>query len=187
MNPMADRTDALTTEEDVDEVLKLALRMQGRADEDLRSRLVAAAEELGISPEELASAEAEYVLNKEERKEFLEFKQRQVREFREHFFAYITINTLLVAINFITAETVNWAIWPILGWGIGLAFHAWGSLNSGSESFQEEFANFRRKRRRKRKDDEHEGHLATSIRLGFGNYGASLEDVKKRVGDDDDD
>ncbi len=187
MKRMADRLDALMTEEDVDEVLKLALRRQGRADEDLRSRLVAAAEELGISPEELVLAEEEYALSKEERKEFHEFKQRQVREFREHFFAYIIINTLLVAINWITSGTVNWAIWPILGWGIGLAFHAWGSLNSGSESFQEEFSNFRRKRRRKGEEERHENHLAATVRLGFGNYGAPPEGMKKRDGTEHDD
>jgi hypothetical protein len=46
-------------------------------------------------------------------------------------------------------------VWPILGWGIGLAFHAWGSLNSASESFQSEFAAFRKKRaRRQRRDDD---------------------------------
>jgi hypothetical protein len=182
MKPMADRTDALMTEEDVDEVLKLALRKQGREDHDLRARLVEAAEELGISPEELAAAEQEYALGKEERREFHEFKQRQVREFREHFFAYIIINTLLVAINWITAGTVNWAIWPILGWGIGLAFHAWGSLNTGSESFQEEFSNFRRRRRRKQ-DEERNNRLPTNVKLGFGVYGAALED--KRDLDDD--
>ncbi len=182
MEQMADRTDALITEEDVDEVLKLALRKQGRADQDLRARLVEAAEELGISPAELLQAEEEYALCKEERKEFHEFKQRQVREFREHFFAYIIINSLLVAINWITAGTVNWAIWPILGWGIGLAFHAWGSLNSGSESFQEEFSNFRRRRRRKL-DEERSNRLPTNVKLGFGVYGASLDDKK----DHDDD
>lgn len=183
---MADRTDALTTEEDVDEVLKLALRKQGRADHDLRDRLLAAAEELGISAEELEEAELEYAQSKEERKEFVEFKQRQVREFREHFFAYIIINSLLVAINWLTAGTVNWAIWPILGWGIGLAFHAWGSLNSGSETFQEEFASFRRRRSRKRVEEEHNDRLAATVRLGFGTYGASLDDPKNRTKDEAD-
>jgi hypothetical protein len=185
MKPMADPMDALLSEEDVDEVLKLALRKQGHADPDLRSRLAAAAEELGITPDELALAEQEYAQTKEEKKEFVEFKRRQVREFREHFFAYIIINTLLVAINWITAGTVNWAIWPILGWGVGLAFHAWGSLNSGSESFQEEFANFRRKRRNKKKEDER--WFAQTSLLGFGVYGAKDEVRNKKRDDDDDD
>jgi hypothetical protein len=59
-----------------------------------------------------------------------------------------------VAINLMTAGTVDWAIWPILGWGVGLAFHAWGSLNTGSETFQEEFEDFRRRKNRRRKLDD---------------------------------
>lgn len=151
---MAERLESVTNDEDVDEVLKLALRKQGRGDPGLRERLLATAEELGISENEIIEAELEYARTKKERVEFLEFKQRQVREFREHFFVYIVINTMLVGINFVTTGTVSWAIWPILGWGIGLAFHAWGSLNTGSETFQEEFAAFRRRRLRKRERED---------------------------------
>ena len=184
MGAMADHLDALTTEEDVDEILKLALRRQGRCDEDLRNRLLAAAEELGISPDELQSAEEEYVKTKEEKTEFLEFHKRQVREFREHFFAYIIINTMLVVINFMTSQTVNWAIWPILGWGIGLAFHAWGSLNTGSDSFQEEFANFRRKRlRRSEKGIEPEPERFRGVKIGVVSHSSLAKDV--RLDEDD--
>lgn len=151
---MPDRLESVTNDEDVDEVLKIALRNQGRSDPGLHERLMVTAQELGISEGEVERAEKEYARSKKERIEFLEFKQRQVREFREHFFVYIVVNTLLVVINFLTAQTVNWAIWPILGWGIGLAFHAWGSLNTGSESFQEEFAAFRRRREKKRRRDD---------------------------------
>jgi len=154
MTPMAETQDALSTDEDVDEILKLALRKQGRDDFGLRARLESAAQELGISAQELTEAEEEYSFAKKDRFEFLEFRRRQVREFREHFFAYIIINTLLVAINLMTAGTVDWAIWPILGWGVGLAFHAWGSLNTGSETFQEEFEDFRSRKNRRRKLDD---------------------------------
>ena len=44
--------------------------------------------------------------------------------FRAHLLAYLLVNTGLVAINLI--ETPNgyfWAIWPIIGWGLGLAAH----------------------------------------------------------------
>ena len=153
---MKERLDSVTSDDDIDEVLKIALRNQGRTDPGLHDRLMTTAHELGISETEVLEAEREYSRSKKERGEFLEFKRRQVREFREHFFVYIVVNTLLVVINILTVQTVSWAIWPILGWGIGLAFHAWGSLNTGSESFQEEFAAFRKRkeRRRKREDDD---------------------------------
>jgi len=41
-----------------------------------------------------------------------------------HAAAYIVVNVLLVAINLITSREYPWCIWPIMGWGIGLFFHA---------------------------------------------------------------
>lgn len=146
---MSDKPSLLRSDEDVDGILMLALRRQGRDDQDLRSRLLASAEELGISEEELALAEAEYAKVHNQKADFIEFRQKQVREFREHFFTYIVVNTFLVAIDFLSDQRIEWAMWPILGWGIGLAFHAWGSLNASSDSFQSEFAHYIRKKERK--------------------------------------
>ncbi|NQU22805.1 MAG: 2TM domain-containing protein [Candidatus Nealsonbacteria bacterium] len=41
-----------------------------------------------------------------------------------HLFAYITINLLLVVINFSTSPQYLWFVWPLAGWGIGLLSHA---------------------------------------------------------------
>ena len=38
--------------------------------------------------------------------------------------AYLVVNTLLVAINLISDPSYFWAIWPMLGWGVGVATHA---------------------------------------------------------------
>jgi len=44
--------------------------------------------------------------------------------FRAHLFAYVLVNAGLVAMNLIqTPNGYFWAIWPILGWGLGLAAH----------------------------------------------------------------
>ncbi|MCH8979041.1 MAG: 2TM domain-containing protein [Armatimonadetes bacterium] len=149
---MAEENERLASEEDVDEILKLALRRQDGSDTDLRGRLNVAAQELGISDQHLKEAETEYLTNKAETQQFLEFKNRQRRELREHVFAYFIVNALLVAINLFTSGQITWSVWPILGWGVGLAFHAWAALNSDSETFQEEFEQFRRKQDRKKED-----------------------------------
>lgn len=44
--------------------------------------------------------------------------------FRSHLIAYLLVNAGLVAINLIqTPGGYFWAIWPIFGWGLGLAAH----------------------------------------------------------------
>jgi hypothetical protein len=44
--------------------------------------------------------------------------------FRSHLMAYVLVNAGLVAINLLTSPGYFWAIWPMLGWGIGLGAHA---------------------------------------------------------------
>ena len=49
------------------------------------------------------------------------------RELGAHVLAYVLVNGFLVAIWFATSggDTFFWPMFPILGWGIGLAFNVW--------------------------------------------------------------
>jgi hypothetical protein len=47
------------------------------------------------------------------------------REFRNHALVYVAVNALLVVIWAASGAGYFWPIWPIAGWGIGLAAHAW--------------------------------------------------------------
>jgi hypothetical protein len=46
------------------------------------------------------------------------------REFQAHVLAYVAVNAALVAIWFLVGGGFFWPIIPILGWGIGVLFHA---------------------------------------------------------------
>lgn len=55
-------------------------------------------------------------------------KRRQ--GFRTHLIVYLAVNVALWTIWFVIAAVADagwfpWAIFPTLGWGIGLAIHAW--------------------------------------------------------------
>jgi hypothetical protein len=45
-----------------------------------------------------------------------------------HALAYLSVNVLLVALWLATGASFFWPLFPIFGWGIGLAFHAWSVL-----------------------------------------------------------
>lgn len=52
--------------------------------------------------------------------------------FRSHLIAYAFVNAGLVVINFLTTGfDPFWAIWPMFGWGIGLAAHAMSVYMNG--------------------------------------------------------
>ena len=46
------------------------------------------------------------------------------RRFRVHLAVYLAVNALLVLIWATTPATNFWPVWPMLGWGIGIAAHA---------------------------------------------------------------
>jgi hypothetical protein len=50
---------------------------------------------------------------------------KKKRDFRGHVFIYVAVNAVLVAIWAITGAGFFWPIFPILGWGIGVAANAW--------------------------------------------------------------
>jgi 2TM domain len=60
-----------------------------------------------------------------------EFRERAVgrlrkrAEFRANVLAYVLVNSLLVGNWAVTGAGFFWPVFPILGWSIGLAFHAW--------------------------------------------------------------
>jgi hypothetical protein len=51
---------------------------------------------------------------------------KKKRDFRTHLFMYVAVNAMLVVIWAITSDGgLFWPIFPILGWGIGVAGNAW--------------------------------------------------------------
>ncbi len=42
-----------------------------------------------------------------------------------HLTVYLLVNVFLVGIWAASGGGYFWPIWPILGWGVGIGFHAW--------------------------------------------------------------
>ena len=51
--------------------------------------------------------------------------------FYRHLTSFVLVNAFLVALNLFTSPGHFWAIYPLLGWGIGLASDAFGTFGSG--------------------------------------------------------
>ena len=47
------------------------------------------------------------------------------RAFQLHATLYVAVNLLLIVIWAMTGAGYFWPVWPILGWGIGIAIHYW--------------------------------------------------------------
>ena len=63
------------------------------------------------------------------------------REFVEHLVSYLIVNGMLVAVWLVIGLTADawfpWPLFPIAGWGIGLAFHAWAAFGPPTRPIDE--------------------------------------------------
>ncbi len=50
---------------------------------------------------------------------------KKKRDFSTHVFIYVAVNAMLIVIWAVTGAGVFWPIFPIVGWGIGVAANAW--------------------------------------------------------------
>ena len=53
--------------------------------------------------------------------------------FYKHFAVYFAVMLLLIAINLITAPGNQWYVWPMMGWGLAVAIHAFKAFLGSSE------------------------------------------------------
>jgi hypothetical protein len=66
---------------------------------------------------------------------------KKKRDFRSHVFIYVAVNTVLVVIWAVTGAGFFWPVFPILGWGVGVAANAWdvyGRKPIGEDEIQRE-------------------------------------------------
>lgn len=106
------------TEEEAEQILKLAARTQAGAVD--RDRLLSMAEEAGLTEAQVAAAEAQFRVNHAAEYERTLFRSESRQELKSQVASYLGVNTFLVLLNLYTDGHITWAIWPLLGWGIGI-------------------------------------------------------------------
>ncbi|HEX6206722.1 MAG TPA: 2TM domain-containing protein [Actinomycetota bacterium] len=70
---------------------------------------------------------------------------KRKRDFTAHLLAYLMVNTVLIVVWAMTGAGFFWPIFPLVGWGIGLGFHAWDTFSRppSEERIQEEMDHLR--------------------------------------------
>lgn len=58
---------------------------------------------------------------------------KELKAWRSHFAAYVAVNLFLFALNMIEDAGDIWFIYPLLGWGIGMAIHTFKTFWTGRD------------------------------------------------------
>jgi len=152
----------LKSDDDIEAILHLAVQQTSSGSEDLRARLLSAADELGLTPEQIEAAEVAYRAEQsskavqkqvevEDSELWKQFRKTQVSDFISGLGTYAAVNTFLVWMDLSQGSGLNWAYWPLAGWGIGIAIQAFNLLASQRTDNLDEFEKWKRRYKKKLK------------------------------------
>lgn len=66
--------------------------------------------------------------------EYQEAKEKveEEKKFYVHLGSYTIMSAFFIVLNLVTSPNHLWFYWPMLGWGIGLSFHAFNTFGRNS-------------------------------------------------------
>ncbi len=134
------------SEEESRRILQEALEHQNNEREFSREQLLEMAEELDISPDNLARAEEKWLNETKIDEELLEFNRHRRQQFNQQCISYGIVMTFLFFINLFTSPEFFWVVFPLLGWGMALAFQFAEVRKMGGQTYEKELEKWRTKR-----------------------------------------
>ena len=146
VNPHSPMTSTYI-QEDVQEILYIAISRKQDNEEMTRQELVEIATELGISPQDLELAELEWQLRKQEANEKLVFDRYRRNKLRQDLIKYGIVNSFLLLISLVVFHNIGFAAFVILTWGLFLTLQAWRTFQTQGESYENAFKRWRLKQK----------------------------------------
>jgi hypothetical protein len=131
--------------DDVEQILQRAMTRKQEG-EFSREQLLEMASELGISADNLQVAEQEWLAQRGEIQERKEFNAVLREKIKSHFFSYLAVNTFLLLLNLVSEQTISWALYPLLGWGLGLLIDTLQTYQLKGEKYEVAFQHWREHR-----------------------------------------
>jgi polyhydroxyalkanoate synthesis regulator phasin len=137
------------SQEEVQEILYLAIARQVDKGEITREQLLEIADELAIESQDLEAAEKEWKASKIINIKRYEFDLYRREELKNKTTRYLIINGFIFTINLISAGTISWAIYIALLMGLPLSLSAWKTLQKTGQIYERDFQRWKIKQEMK--------------------------------------
>ena len=127
------------SQEDIQQILQIAIANHHAEEELSRQQLWEIATELDISHATIQAAERDWLEQKviTQRRHAFDLYRRQ--KFKQKFTKYAIVNAFLLSFNLIAAGSLSWSLYILLFWGLGIALSGWKAYQSQGEEYERAF------------------------------------------------
>jgi hypothetical protein len=127
------------TQEDVQQILHLAITKKTDRGELSREQLWEIAAELEIDSESLQAAEQDWLNSRLLDKKRQEFDLYRRDLLKQKVTRYAIVNIFLVSLDFLSGGVLSWSLYILLIWGLGLSLDTWKTFQTKGEAYEQAF------------------------------------------------
>jgi len=127
------------SQEDVQQILHLAIARRTEGGELSREQLWEIAAELEIEPQDIQAAEQDWLTHKKFDQKRQEFDRYRRERLKQKLIKYLIVNAFLVVLDLLTAGMLSWSKWVLILWGLGLTLETWRTFQSRGEAYEQAF------------------------------------------------
>jgi 2TM domain len=140
-------TDRVYTQEEIQNILNLAIADHAYQGEFSRSQLFEIASELGISNAVLQKAEQTWMRSKDDLAKREEFNQHRRTELKQKLVRFGIVNVGVLALNTLVGLGFLWPLYVLVlvGWSVSLGLKAWNVFYLDGEAYEQAFQRWYRK------------------------------------------
>jgi len=138
--------EVLYLAEEAQQILSLAIAREVESGELSRQQLLEIAEELGISAQTLAIAEAEWQLQKQDSSDKQVFDRQRRQRFHHGLARFLVVGGFLIAFDWLMGGSLTWLLYLGLGpWALQLTWRAWCIYRPNEYVYSQDFERWRRR------------------------------------------
>jgi hypothetical protein len=127
------------TQEEVQQILHLAIAQGSEREELSREQLWEIATELEIDGATLQKAELDWLNGRFLDKKRQEFNLYRREVLKNKAIRYAIVNGFLLTIDLIAGGGLSWSMYILLFWGIGLSLATWRTFQSRGDAYEQAF------------------------------------------------
>ncbi len=140
------KTAQTYSQEEIQQILHLAIARQETGGEFSRQQLEEIAGELGINPQCIQAAERDWLQQQYLNEEKLAFNSYRREIIKYQGVKYLIFNTFLISIDFLGGGDLSWSLYILLIWGLKLSFDSWKAFQERGEAYERDFKSWKFKK-----------------------------------------